>query len=131
MAFYPDTQTVDTGVAPPDRRQKNRISMMLMATVCFEGAGEGVKARILDLSGGGIRVATVCHLKRGHRLVVSLKGIGEVPGQIAWARGAELGVEFDREIDPAGVGRALTGMPITTHINFAKAPVPRPGFRVR
>lgn len=126
-----DTQTIDIGVAPPDRRQKNRISMMLMATVRYEGARDGVKARILDLSSGGIRVATICTLRRGHRLVVSLKGVGDVPGRIAWARGAELGVEFDHEVDPGGVVRALTGMPPASHINFAKAPVPRPGFRVR
>ncbi len=34
------------------------------------------------------------------RLVIDLRGVGPVPGRVAWANGARIGFQFDREVDP-------------------------------
>lgn len=114
-----------------ERRRGVRVSMLLLATIKFDDMTPAQTARILDLSGGGIRTTLPVVLKRGHPVKVIMKGVGEVRGKIAWARGGEVGIKFDAKIDTSVVIQALTGAPAASHIEFAKAPVPRPGFHVR
>lgn len=114
-----------------ERRATARVSMLLLATIRYDDMQPPVTSRILDLSRGGIRTTVPCVLKRGHPVKVSMKGVGEVRGQVVWARNGEVGIRFAARIDTNAVIQALTGAPAATHIEFAKGPVPRPGFHVR
>ena len=114
-----------------DRRASARIGMLLLATIKFDDMLPSTASRVLDLSSGGIRTTLPVSLKRGHPVKVILKGIGEVRAKIAWTRGGEVGIKFDAKINTDLVVKALTGAPAATHIEFAKGPVPRPGFHIR
>lgn len=131
MIDQAETAEIEAPEANENRRRKNRVSMMVLATVYFDGMAQPVVTRILDLSSGGIRIGASFPMQRGHKVRVVLKGVGEVPGKVAWAQRGEIGLQFDREIDTTLVVRALTGLPAATHIAFAKGFVPRPGFKIR
>lgn len=131
MIDHVETAEIEGADANENRRLKNRVSMMVLATVYFDGMAQPVATRILDLSSGGLRIGPRFHLDRGHKVRVILKGVGEVTGKVAWADRGEMGLQFDRDIDTRLVARALTGLPAATHIAFAKGFVPRPGFKMR
>jgi hypothetical protein len=114
-----------------ERRVSVRIGMLLLATIKYDDMLPSTVSRVLDLSGGGIRTTLPVNLKRGHPVRVILKGVGELRAKIAWTRGGEVGIKFDSRINTDTVVQALTGAPAASHIEFAKAPVPRPGFHVR
>ncbi len=114
-----------------DRRTSARIGMLLLATIKFDDMLPSTTSRVLDLSSGGIRTTLPIKLKRGHPVKVILKGAGELRAKIAWTRGGEVGIKFDTRINTDTVVQALTGAPAATHIEFAKTPVPRPGFHIR
>lgn len=105
--------------------------MLLLATIKFDDMLPSTTSRVLDLSSGGIRTILPVKLKRGHPVKVILKGVGELRAKIAWTRGGEVGIKFDTKINTDTVVQALTGAPAATHIEFAKTPVPRPGFHIR
>jgi hypothetical protein len=114
-----------------DRRSAARVTMLLRATIRYDDLDPSVTTRVLDLSNGGMRTTLPVPLERGHRVTVIMKGVGEIRAKIAWNRGGEVGIKFDRKIDKRLVIEALTGAPAASHIEFAKSPVPRPGFRIR
>lgn len=131
MSGQAETKADEDGLKALNRRLKSRISMLLMATVRFEGMTAPVSARVIDLSSGGVRIAAKFSVHRGHRLRIALKGVGELGGRVAWSGRGAMGIQFDSEIDTRLIVRALTGLPPSTHIAFAKGFVPRPGFKVR
>lgn len=105
--------------------------MLLLATIRYDDLDPSVTTRVLDLSNGGIRTTLPVTLQRGHPVTVIMKGVGEVRAKIAWNRGGEVGIKFDKKIDKRLVIEALTGAPAASHIEFAKSAAPRPGFHVR
>ena len=117
--------------AGSERRTSLRVSMLLLATIKFDDMLPSTTSRVLDLSRGGIRTTLPVSLKRGHPVKVIMKGVGEVRGKVAWTRKGEVGIKFDTRINTEVIVQALTGMPAASHIEFAKAPVPRPGFHIR
>lgn len=119
------------GKDDPDRRSTARVTMLLLATIRYDDLDPSVTSRVLDLSNGGIRTTLPVMLERGHPVTVIMKGVGETRAKIAWTRGGEVGIKFDRRIEKALVIQALTGAPAASHIEFAKSAVPRPGFRIR
>jgi len=124
-----DAGTPDT--ADAERRSAARVTMILLATIKYDDLDPSVTSRVLDLSNGGIRTTLPVVLERGHPVTVIMKGVGEIRAKIAWTRGGEVGIKFDRKIEKALVIQALTGAPTASHIEFAKSAVPRPGFRIR
>lgn len=114
-----------------ERRTSLRTSMLLLATIKFDDMLPSTTSRVLDLSRGGIRTTLPVSLARGHPVKVIMKGVGEVCGRIAWTRNGEVGIKFDTKINTDVIVQALTGAPAASHIEFAKAPVPRPGFHIR
>lgn len=129
------TKTSDVAVCKDkdgsERRTSLRVSMLLLATIKFDDMLPSTTSRVLDLSRGGIRTTLPVRLKRGHPVKVIMKGVGEVRGKVAWTRNGEVGIKFDTRINTEVIVQALTGMPAASHIEFAKAPVPRPGFHIR
>ena len=59
-----------------------------------------VSLRIRNLSAGGLMADCTDTVVPGERIMVELRGAGEVTGNVAWARNGRIGVSFDAAIDP-------------------------------
>lgn len=77
-----------------------RDSLFLLAELMFEDSKETHKVKVRNLSPGGMMVESDIEVGQGQRIVATLRNIGPVKGQIAWARKERFGVAFDREIEP-------------------------------
>jgi hypothetical protein len=63
-------------------------------------------------------------LAQGLRVEFDVRGVGWVPGQIAWSAAGRIGVAFDRQIDPM-LARKRVGQGAQTPV-FVKPIFPRP-----
>jgi len=92
--------------APPKTaRRSERLSLQGRAVVKHYGSSTKFRAELFDLSGVGCRIATEATLRSGMRLLIRIPGLDFWPGVVAWKRGREAGVEFERELHPAVVER--------------------------
>lgn len=106
-----------------DTRNVSRDSLFLMADITVEGSAHAVRAKVRNLSAGGMMADGDFTVERGMRLVVDLRHVGHVPGTVAWVQDSRIGIAFDKEIDPKQV-RARIGVSestVPTHIRNAPA----------
>ena len=106
-----------------DTRNVSRDSLFLMADIQVEGRAQPVRAKVRNLSAGGMMADGDFSVERGARLVVDLRHVGHVSGTVAWVQDSRIGIAFDREIDPKKV-RARIGVSESTvpqHIRTAPA----------
>lgn len=102
-------QVIAGGGASPDglepveawmRQRAVRDSLFLQAQISREnGMGMG-EVRVRNLSSWGLMAETKFALRVDDTIVVSLRGVGDVPARIVWAKGNRIGVAFAHEIDP-------------------------------
>lgn len=94
---------MDGGQDNPGRgpaRSAPRDSLFLLTSLRTpEGAPLG-KARIRNLSATGMMADCERAVPAGTRIILELRGVGEVTGVIAWSREDKIGVAFDEDIDP-------------------------------
>lgn len=83
-----------------DTRNLDRDSLFLMALITFHGKADSVRGKVRNLSAGGMMVEGEFEVERGTRLIVELRNVGKVKGNVAWVQGSRIGVAFDAEIDP-------------------------------
>ena len=113
------------------KRQAGRDSLFLTSEVAVDGALKPVTVRVRNLSAGGMMIDTNAIFHAGARVTADLRGIGEVPGTIAWIVESRAGVSFDREIDPKS---ARAPVAVTKpHVAFTPQPdrSRRPGLKLR
>lgn len=91
------------------KETRARDSLFLLAEMTFDGADEVHKVKVRNLSPGGMMVESDLDVTQGQQIVVTLRNIGPVRGQIAWARSARFGVAFDREINPKQARQPVGG----------------------
>jgi hypothetical protein len=96
-------------------RNEVRDSLFLMAEFRVAGASEVTQVRVRNLSPGGLMAEFPNGLDLGLAVEFGVRGIGWVPGKVAWSAAGRIGVAFDRQIDPL-----LARKPVGTG---AKAPV--------
>ena len=77
-----------------------RDSMFLMADFRLEGSGTSQAVRVRNLSAGGLMAEFPSGLGEGTRVEIDVRGVGRIPGQVAWSTEGRIGVAFDRTIDP-------------------------------
>lgn len=82
------------------QESRARDSLFLLADLTLEDTGERHKVKVRNLSSGGMMVESDLEVEQGQRIVVDLRNIGPVRGQIAWARSEKFGVAFDRQVNP-------------------------------
>jgi hypothetical protein len=88
---------------PPDgafKRGARRDSLFLLTTLADEAGNSFGKARVRNLSRTGLMADCEASFRDGDRVVVHLRGIGDVPGKVSWVRGDRIGMSFDAPIDP-------------------------------
>ena len=81
------------------QRGSGRDSMFLHAQV-RRGDGTEHVMRVRNLSKGGMMASTETDFQEGELVDTELRGIGRVPGRVAWCVDGRVGVAFDRTVDP-------------------------------
>lgn len=79
-------------------RSETRESMFLLATV-RRPRGVDVSIKVRNLSPGGMMAECPGGFVRGEPVEVELRGIGMVPGKVAWTASGRIGVQFNGTID--------------------------------
>ena len=119
----------DSAEAAAKARNAARDSMMLQAPLhrLNSPAHAAVTLRIRNLSAGGLMAECSEPLAAGEPVVMSLRGIGEVPGRVAWCHDGRVGISFDTPIDPR-----LTRKPVAVPKRPVPPPFPlrRPGLKI-
>jgi hypothetical protein len=84
------------------RRSKGRDSLFLMATVrkASEPDADAIPARIRNLSEVGVMADYMDVAEPGDAVTVEVRGLGTVPGMVAWVKSGRIGITFDTEVDP-------------------------------
>lgn len=97
--------------------------------------GAPIEVRVRNLSDTGLGGVATQTLARGERIRIEIKGIGEIAGCVAWARGVSFGMVFDQPVDTRKFEVAAPFLPIPDHysVNRRFRPVrqiefKRPGF---
>jgi hypothetical protein len=81
-------------------REAMRDSLFLTATVQLMSDRSDRTVRVRNLSAGGMMADCTEALTAGEPVLVTLRGVGEVLGEIAWRRNGRIGVSFGEPIDP-------------------------------
>ncbi|UAK22934.1 PilZ domain-containing protein [Sphingomonas nostoxanthinifaciens] len=101
--------------------------MFLMAVLRRLG-GIDVTVKVRNLSPGGMMAEAPVSFSREERIEVDLRGIGPVPGRIAWTASGRIGVAFDNPIDPRLARKPVTGAPQPQLVKPSRQ-MWRPGLR--
>ena len=97
-------------VDPADQRAHQRSPAMMTARLHLEDDEEGPQeVRIRNLSDRGLMAEPGYPVMAGTRATLTLPGIGEVTGRVAWYAEGRIGVALDDTIDPEQVQRAVAG----------------------
>ncbi|GGB57311.1 PilZ domain-containing protein [Blastomonas aquatica] len=91
------------------KETRARDSLFLLAEMTSEGSDEVYKVKVRNLSPGGMMIESDLEVTQGQQVVATLRNIGPVRGQIAWARSGRFGVAFDREINPKQARQPVGG----------------------
>ena len=121
-----------TAVLTAKPRGKSRESIFLSANLKFEGVKTETAVRVRNISAGGMMVDCSVAFAIGHKLVATIKNIGEVEGRVAWSVAPRMGIAFDQEVDPKKV-RVQIGGTVVDSSYAMKNPYQdrRPGLAVR
>lgn len=79
-----------------DRRRHRRIQVLL--AVHIDAGDQPQVGRVVDLSRKGARVQVAGQVLQGQRVVIRRAGVA-IGAQVAWRRGAVIGVEFDTPME--------------------------------
>jgi len=84
------------------RRKSARESLFLSATIRRVGGLDlgFLPVRVRNLSPVGLMADHDGLTRPGDRVMVEVRGLGFVPGEVAWVRHGRIGVRFDDAIDP-------------------------------
>lgn len=100
------------------QRNDARDSLFLVAQFRIAGSSDAIQVRVRNLSVGGLMAEVPKPIDIGTMVEVEVRGIGWVPGRIAWVAAGRAGVAFDHLIDPqaarkpVGVAKARVNKPI-------------------
>lgn len=82
------------------KRELERDSLFLHATLRFVEGDDCGEVRIRNLSAGGLMAEAPVIAKRGDKVELELRNIGRITGHVAWVAQGRLGIAFDHAIDP-------------------------------
>ena len=93
----------DQGLAADEAalsRNEGRDSLFLMADFRVTGTTDAHSVRVRNLSAGGLMAEYSGKLRQGLDVEFDVRGIGWVPGKVAWSAAGRIGVAFEHQIDP-------------------------------
>ena len=123
--FSRDFDPAAIGQAPEavggsSKRARNRDSLFLTATLRLDGETDAREVRIRNLSAGGLMAELGRPAAVGTAVTLTLRGIGEVTGRVAWFTEGRAGIALDQPIDPKRARKPVGKGPSTPF--YAKAP---------
>ncbi|PTW44422.1 PilZ domain-containing protein [Sphingomonas faeni] len=86
-----------------NRRQRERDSLLLVARVRIGDETIAREARVRNLSETGLMAELAKVVEVGTPVTVTLRGIGEVAGTVAWCTEGRMGISLNAPIDPLHV----------------------------
>ena len=103
--------SIDTGSpgGSENRRQRERDSLLLVAQVLIGDEKTAREARVRNLSETGLMAELAKVVDVGTPVTVTLRGIGEVAGTVAWCTEGRMGISLDSPIDPLLVRKSPGG----------------------
>jgi len=103
--------STDTGLpgGNENRRQRERDSLLLVAQVLIGDEKTAREARVRNLSETGLMAELAKVVDVGTPVTVTLRGIGEVAGTVAWCTEGRMGISLDSPIDPLLVRKSPGG----------------------
>lgn len=115
-----------TDLEDSDERGPARIAprdslFLLTSLTTYEGVPLG-KARVRNLSATGLMADCEAPLAKGQQIIMEIRGVGRVLGQIAWTRKDRVGIVFDQPIDPQLARKPLSDGRGHTMPDFLRAP---------
>ena len=121
--FSQDPFSTMNGDDAAHNRNEARDSLFLMADFRVIGSTDVTPVRVRNLSAGGLMAELANGLELGLEVEFDVRGIGWVPGKVAWSAAGRVGVAFDRAIDPM-LARKPVGQGGRTTV-FVKPVLPR------
>jgi hypothetical protein len=112
------------------KRQAQRDSLFLSATLRVQGLAAPITVRVRNLSNGGMMVDGNMMLVPGQSVEADLRGIGPITGMVAWVEAGRAGVAFDDMVDPKKA-RFPTATPDPAIMKAPKIHDRRPGLKPR
>ena len=97
--------TADQGSSAGQRNQK-RDSLFLAARLSVHGR-RPIEIRVRNLSEGGLMIDSAPPMDMAAPVVIELRGVGDVPGKVAWYAEGRAGIAFDAPIDPVRVRKPV------------------------
>ena len=94
---------------PAAQRHDTRDSLLLAANFRIAGQSEMLQVRVRNLSAGGLMADIATHIETGLPVEVDVRGVGWVPGRVAWVAAGRIGVAFDYLIDPQAARKPIGG----------------------
>jgi len=89
------------------QRERKRDSLFMGAKISIVNSAIAVPTVIRNLSVGGVMIDCSIGLRKGARVNLNLRNIGNVAGCVTWVRDGRAGVMFDDPIDPDDVRSSI------------------------
>ena len=126
------TDDPSPGASAPDHRAGRRGSVLLQAQARRPGQTEPMTLRIRNLSADGLGGDRVQGMTQGEVLILTLRGIGEISGRVAWIAGSRFGFVFDHPVDPALIRQPAASTPAADRfVPSVSGNYRRPGLKPR
>lgn len=93
----------ETGAQTGHKSRPHRHALQLKSVLAIPALDRQVKARIRNISAGGLMAETPLPIGRGERVEIDLPNIGYIGGKVIWAAEGKLGIAFDHPINPADI----------------------------
>ena len=90
-------------------RGGSRDSLFLTADMRVGDSTRSETVRVRNLSPGGLMAEYPRGLDQGTAIELEVRGLGPVPGRVAWSAAGRIGVAFDRLIDPLQARKPIGG----------------------
>ena len=100
---------VAAGIDTVGQESRARDSLFLMARMRTPMLTDPVSVRIRNLSAGGLMAEFATPLDRDTPVEVEVRGIGWIPGLVAWYAEGRAGVAFLNPIDPQKARKPVGG----------------------
>jgi len=92
------------------KRNQSRDSLFLVAQFRQSAQRDVVRqVRIRNLSAGGLMAEVTDPIAQGAAVELDVRGIGWIPGRVAWSVAGRIGVAFDHPIDPVLARKPVSG----------------------
>ena len=102
-------QVITSSGTPPEgagqvegwmKQRAVRDSIFIQANVYRENGMALGEVRVRNLSTCGLMAESKLALRADEHIIISLRGVGDVPARVVWAKGIRIGIAFAHEIDP-------------------------------